>query len=173
MENYVPDIYQKNIYDINYDKLKELGIKCILFDLDNTLVPRYSKLVDEKLVDLIEQLTNKFKVIIYSNSKKPRVTIFTDLLNIDGVYSARKPNLRNFMELLKKYRFDQNEVCLVGDQLFTDVFGGNRAGITTALVDVMTKKEGPGTKINRLREKRMVHKLNKRDLFFRGRYYDK
>lgn len=173
MENYVPDIYQPNIYEINYEKLKELGIKCILFDLDNTLVPRYSKHVDERLSDFIETLCKDFKVMIFSNSPKIRVSIFTELLGLDGVYSAKKPNIKKLVELMKKYKYDQNEVCMIGDQLFTDVLVGNKAGITTGLVDKTTKKEGPFTKINRLREIRMVHKLNRHDLFFRGRHYDK
>ena len=173
MENYIPDIYKKNIYEINYDKLKECGIKCILFDLDNTLVPRFAKHVDDELKDLIERLSKDFKVIIYSNGIKLRVNIFTNLLEIDGIYSARKPSQCNYIKFMKKYKFDQNEVCAVGDQMMTDVYGGNRAGITTVLVDRLNKKEDPWTKVNRLREKLLVHKLNRRDLFFKGRYYDK
>ena len=51
MEKYIPDIYVKSIYDINYDNLKERGIKCILFDLDNTLVPTHTKDPSKKLLD--------------------------------------------------------------------------------------------------------------------------
>ena len=69
MEKYIPDIYAKSIYDINYDNLKERGIKCILFDLDNTLVPTHTKDPSKKLLDFMEKLKDDdFTLIIYSNS---------------------------------------------------------------------------------------------------------
>ncbi len=52
MEKYIPDVYQKSIYTIDYSKLKEKGIKCLLFDLDNTLAPYHIKMVDEKLIEI-------------------------------------------------------------------------------------------------------------------------
>ena len=71
MNYFFPDIYQKSIYTINYDKLKENGIKCLLFDLDNTCVPYVEKTPTRKLVDLFDKLTNMgLKVIIFSNSPK-------------------------------------------------------------------------------------------------------
>ena len=67
MNNFIPDMYQKSIYHIDYDKLQEDGIKCILFDLDNTCVPYKDKVPNKKLCDLIETLKDiDFKVIIFS-----------------------------------------------------------------------------------------------------------
>ena len=74
LEKFVPDIYQKSIYDINYDTLKKRGIKCLIFDLDNTLVPVTVKKPTKKVSDLFEDLKRKgFKLIIASNSPKKRV----------------------------------------------------------------------------------------------------
>ena len=71
MEKYVPDMYKKSIYDIDYKKLKKNGIKCILFDLDNTLVPYYKNKPSRKVKDFIERVKDMgFKVIIFSNSNK-------------------------------------------------------------------------------------------------------
>ena len=67
MEKFYPDVYQKSIYTINYEKLKENGIKCLLFDLDNTCVPYVDKLPSKKLKNLFEDLQDLgFKIIIFS-----------------------------------------------------------------------------------------------------------
>ena len=77
MENFYPDVYQKSIYTINYEKLKENGIKCLLFDLDNTCVPYVDKLPSKKLKNLFEDLQDLgFKIIIFSNSNKNRLEPF-------------------------------------------------------------------------------------------------
>ena len=67
MEIFVPDVYQKSIYDINYKKLKKKGIKCLLFDLDNTIAPYAMSVPDNKIKDLFAELEDDFKVIIMDN----------------------------------------------------------------------------------------------------------
>ena len=84
MEKYIPDIYAKSIYDINYDNLKERGIKCILFDLDNTLVPTHTKDPSKKLLDFMEKLKDDdFTLIIYSNSGSRRVSNVASKLGLE------------------------------------------------------------------------------------------
>src|SRR5574344_1464402 len=92
LNNFVPDIYQKSIYNINYKKLKQNGIRCLIFDLDNTMVPVTIKSPTKKLKDLIEDLKElKFKIIIVSNSPKKRVTPFKDFLCVDSACFSFKP----------------------------------------------------------------------------------
>ena len=67
---YLPDIYKRNIFDINYKKLKDEDIKCLIFDLDNTLVKIDSIEVDKKTIELITKLKKDFIVLIVSNSPK-------------------------------------------------------------------------------------------------------
>ena len=79
MERYVPDIYQKSIHTINYDSLLSRGIKCLLFDLDNTIAPIDAKLPSKEVKILFKELKEKgFKVVIFSNSPKVRVKPFSD-----------------------------------------------------------------------------------------------
>ena len=66
MEEYLPDIYQKSIYTIDYSKLYNRGIKCLLFDLDNTIVPPYSTELSQKAKDLFISLNAVFDVVQYS-----------------------------------------------------------------------------------------------------------
>ena len=99
---FVPDIYQKSIYDIDYKKLKKNGIKCIIFDLDNTLSPVNIKSPTKKIKDLMEDLKNmKFKLLIVSNATKKRVEPFKDILCIDSSYLSFKPFKRKYLKILK------------------------------------------------------------------------
>jgi len=173
IELYKPDMYIKDIYMINYKRLKTMGIKCILFDLDNTLVPYYKQKPTRKIKDLIEKLKDMgFKVIIFSNSGKKRLTPFKNILEVDCSYSSRKPRKKKFNKVLVEYKFDQSEVAIIGDQIITDIFGGNRIGIFSILVKPISSREPIWTKFNRLREKSKVRKLEKKDMFKRGNYYE-
>lgn len=172
MEHYVPDIYKKSIYVVDYNKLKSNGIKCLLFDLDNTLVPYTEKVPSKKVRDLFKKLNDLgFRVLIFSNSGKKRLTPFKEQLGIDCCYRCWKPSPKKFLLVLKEYKYNQSEVAIIGDQLLTDVVGGNSVGITTILVNPISKKDAAVTKFNRLREKHLIRKLSKLDLFYKGRYY--
>lgn len=173
MELYVPDIYKKSVNAIDYDSLKNNGIKCILFDLDNTLIPYKEKEAPQKIVELICKLKEMgFRVILFSNSGKRRVKRFVAPLNIEYYYRAWKPSTKGFYSILKKYNYNECDVAIVGDQIMTDVVGGNSAGITTILINPISKKDAFFTKFNRLREKKVIKKLSKADLFYKGKYYD-
>ena len=80
MEKYVPDMYQGSIYTINYKKLKKQGIKCLLFDLNNTLASYETEAPTDELRELMFELEKDFKVIIVSNSPKNRVRPFKEKL---------------------------------------------------------------------------------------------
>lgn len=170
---YIPDSYQKSIYSINYDKLKEMGIKCLLFDLDNTLVPTFIKEPDKKLIEHFNMLEAKgFKVIIFSNALKNRLRPFKERLNVDTSYLSLKPMSRKYYKIMNLYKFSNKEICAIGDQIFTDIKGANKLGIYSILVNPLNKKESIFTKFNRLREKKMFNKLKKENLFEIGVYYD-
>ena len=85
VEKFMPDIYQKSIYYINYDKLYKKGVRCIIFDLDNTITPSYIKEPTKRLKKLFEELKDKgFKLIIMSNSPKYRIEPFKTYLGVDA-----------------------------------------------------------------------------------------
>ena len=173
MERYIPDIYAKSIYDINYDNLINRGIKCVLLDLDNTLLPPKTKDVSKKLLDFIKQLKKtKLHFIIYSNSGKKRVLEVAQRLELEYLYFVRKPYRGKFDKIVKKYEYNQSEIAIVGDQLLTDVLFGNRVGITTILVNPLSLNDRFFTKFNRVREKRIFKKLYKNNLFVKGKYYE-
>ena len=173
MENYIPDIYVKSIYYIDYDKLKERGIKCILFDLDNTVAPLSLKKPNKKIKDLFKELKLKgFKIIMFSNSGKTRLKPFKEELEVDCAFNCKKPMKKKFNLILKEYKYGVSEVAIIGDNIITDILGGNKVGITTILVNPISNIETPLAKISRMNEKIIMKKLTKKELFYRGKYYE-
>jgi len=171
MEKYVPDVYQESIFKVNYDLLQSKGIKCLLFDLDNTIAPYNKKECTKEVKELFENIKNKFNIFIFSNSPKKRVSMFAKELGINYVSNAMKPSNTKFLELLKNQKLTENEVAIIGDQMVTDIKGGNNVGIITVLVKPISSYDPIWTKIGRFREKRIIKKLRKKNLF-KGRFYN-
>ena len=170
---YTPTYYQKSVHDINYLKLKKEGIKCLLFDLDNTLTPAHSKTLDNKTISLIKKLKKmNFQIIIFSNSINKRVKIFGDLLDIPIMSFTCKPLKRGYLKVLKKYNLQKEEVLAIGDQFLTDIKGANKVGIKCMLLTPIVPKDFAITKINRLIEKIIFKKLSQNKILKEGEYYD-
>ena len=171
-KNFMPQMYAKSIYTVNYELLNKKGITCLLFDLDNTLVEPHAKHVDEKLKKWIENLKKDFLIIIFSNSMKNRVQTFREELQVEMNHTSLKPHAYSFRKVLKKYHLKEKEVAIIGDQLFTDVIGGNNVGIMTILVDPITTNDFWITKYNRYREEKKFKQLQEQGLLVKGQYYD-
>lgn len=172
MDIFVPDMYQKSIYTINYKKLKKKGIKCLLFDLNNTLASYELDYPDDKLRELIFELEKDFKVIILSNSPKNRVRPFKEKLNIDSAFSSKKPFKKKYKKVMNMYNFKDTEIAVIGDELLTDIWGGNRMGFTTILVNAISEEEPFHTRVIRSIESKIIKKLNKKGILFKGEYYE-
>lgn len=172
MKNFIPKMYQKSIYNIDYKKLKKRKVKCLLFDLDNTCVSYFDKKSNNKLKKLMKELKELgFLVIIFSNSPLKRLNLFKDL-NVEFNASSKKPFSKNFIKVLKKYNLKKDEVCIIGDQLFTDILGGNKVGILTCLVDPLTSKDFILTKITRNIEKLVFYRMKNKNILIKGVYYE-
>ena len=172
MDIFIPDVYQSNIYKIDYKKLKKNGIKCLLFDLDNTLVSYKTKEPDIKVKELISLLEQDFKVIIMSNSNKERLRPFKEQLNIDVAFRSHKPFRAKYEKILDLYKYKENEIACIGDQLLTDICGANRMGFTSILIDRIDKWEIIPTRFNRIIEKFILIGFKKKKILVKGEYYD-
>lgn len=173
MDNFVPDMYQKSVFTINYNKLKSNGIKCLLFDLDNTLVPPSINEPTDKVKELFIELKDMgFKIIIVSNSGKKRLAPFKEQLHVDCSASSMKPSKKKFIKIMNLLNYNISEIAMIGDQFMTDILGGNRVGIFTILVNPISKKDFYFTVPNRKLESFIVKKLSKKGLFTRGVYYE-
>ena len=98
MDIFRPDIYKRSIYDINYEDLKRRGIKCILFDLDNTLAPMEVEIPDKKLLEFFLYLEDLgFKPIILSNASKKRVAPFKERCNVASSCNSSMPFKKKYL----------------------------------------------------------------------------
>ncbi|MCW3490345.1 YqeG family HAD IIIA-type phosphatase [Dethiobacter alkaliphilus] len=156
-----PNQMVDSIYDIDLQQLKQQGIKAIIADLDNTLVPWRSSEVQEKLVDWINTVRDAdLKIAIVSNNTSARVEAMSSQLGVIALGGAIKPRRGAFRSIAAQFNLYPKEVAVVGDQLFTDILGGNRTGMHTILVTPMSTHEFIGTKIVRQIEKVFLRNLN-------------
>ena len=166
-----PNIYKKNIFDINYDLLKEKGIKCLIYDLDNTLGLISHKRCPDEARELIKKLQKDFIVVISSNNTKKRLKPYLEELGIDGTSWSMKPSIKSLIYIQAKYKLKKKEMCIIGDQIVTDVLAGNRYKIKTILVDPLGEKDLKITGLNRKLEAKIIDRYEKKGLFKRGKYY--
>jgi HAD superfamily phosphatase (TIGR01668 family) len=161
----IPSLYVQSIYHIDLEAMKAQGVKGIITDLDNTLVSWDSPYATPKLVAWLEDVRNRgFKVCIVSNNKKTRVEEFARPLNLPAIYQARKPIRRAFRRAMNIMKTRPHETVVIGDQIFTDVLGGNRMGLYSILVLPVATKEWAGTKILRGIERFVLKDLRKRGM---------
>ncbi|MBM7624673.1 YqeG family HAD IIIA-type phosphatase [Sporohalobacter salinus] len=148
-----PDFYYNNIYDIDLQELKELGINGLICDLDNTLLAWDDQNIESKIKEWIIQVEELgISVCILSNSLRTRVDRISYILQLPAISKALKPRKQAFKLAINKLNVNQNQIAVVGDQLFTDILGGNRLDLLTILVDPITNKEFISTKFIRLLE---------------------
>ena len=172
MHKFKPTMYRKNIFEIDYKKLKELGITCLVFDLDNTLGLISEKECPRKTKKLIKELQEDFLVLISSNNTGERLKPYLEDLGVGGVAWSMKPSTRGLRKIKKDYKLKKKEMVMIGDQMVTDVFAGNRFRIMTILVDPLGEKDLKITGLNRKIEARIIKHYVKRNVFERGRYYE-
>ena len=160
---FIPSEFVRSVFHITPELLKEKGIKGIITDLDNTLVEWDRPDATPKLIEWFASMKAAgIQIIIVSNNKEMRVKSFADPLGIPFIYKARKPLGKAFRHALELMSVKKEEVVVIGDQLLTDVFGGNRQKLHTILVIPVAKSDGFITKFNRLVERRIFRYLDKK-----------
>lgn len=128
-------------YAIDFEQLAHDGLKGIIFDIDNTLV-FHGAPADDRAIELFRELHELgLRTCLISNNKEPRVSPFAKKVDSPYVYDAHKPSTRNYIKAMEIMGTNRDNTLFVGDQLFTDVYGANRAGIRTFLVKPLDKKE--------------------------------
>lgn len=156
----IPFAIAKSVYDIPLSYYKDNGIEYIFLDLDNTLASYKDKTPSKEAKDLIEAMKLEgYKVAIASNNTNKRVTDFAKDLNIPAYCNLRKPFGGPLKKVMEKEHIDPAKAMLIGDQIMTDVYAGNRAGIKVVLCEPLTKLDPIWTKINRFLGKGKMKRL--------------
>ena len=124
-----------------YQRLYESGFRGIIFDIDNTLV-EHGAPVNEAAVALVEKLRRMgFAVCFLSNNGEERVSSFCQKLDAVYIYKAGKPGIKGYGAAMELIGTTKDQTVSVGDQIFTDMWGANRAGVYSVLVKQIGKKE--------------------------------
>lgn len=141
LEIFYPNEYVDSSYVINYEDLYRNGYRGILFDVDNTLVPHGAK-ADKRAKELFERLKKTgFSICLISNNKEHRVKSFNDEVNVKYIFDANKPSVKGYERAMSLIGTNKKNTVFIGDQIFTDVYGANRAGLRTILVKPIHPKE--------------------------------
>ena len=160
-----PKAYVSSLTDISPAYFREKGIKGIILDLDNTIIPWKAGTMAPEMVDLITHYRESgLGLCVVSNAFNNRVVDLLGPLGIPSVARAKKPLRRPFIKAQDILGTTTLETAVVGDQLFTDILGGNRLGFYTVLVRPISKKEFIGTRFVRLLEKMLLHRLVKKGI---------
>lgn len=144
-------------YAINFEKLYGSGIRGLIFDIDNTLVMHDAD-ADDRSIKLMNRLKNiGFKVCLLSNNDRERVERFNKDAQVLYIHKAHKPSAKGYEKAMELMNTDKKTTVFIGDQLFTDVYGANRAGITSFLVKPIDPKEEIQIVLKRYLEKIVLH----------------
>ena len=136
---FYPTEYYSSAYLIDFDELYRKGFRGLLTDVDNTLVPHDAP-ADERALQLITDLKARgWQICIISNNDEPRVRPFADLADCPYVYKAGKPSAAGYLKGMQITGTGREETLFLGDQLFTDIWGANQAGIRSILVQPMAR----------------------------------
>lgn len=142
LKKFYPGEYLESTYDVNFDLLFREGYRGIIFDVDNTLVPHGAP-ADDRACALFNHLKELgFSCMLLSNNKEPRVKQFSEGVGgVSYIFKAGKPRPDNYRKAMEQMGTAAENTVFVGDQLFTDVYGANLAGIRTILVKPIHPKE--------------------------------
>ncbi len=140
--NIYPNAYFKKVQDITINFLKKNNIKALILDIDNTLID-YNETLSQEVIQWIEEIKKTdIKLYILSNTnKKEKVEKVSIPLQIPYTCFAKKPLKSGFRKVQKKLNEKPENIATIGDQIFTDVIGGNRSNMFTILVDPINKKD--------------------------------
>ena len=137
-----PDAYFSNVQEITIQFLMKNKIKALILDVDNTLIDYYKNL-SEHVIKWAHDLQGQgIKMYILSNTnKKEKVEKVANKLEIKYKNFAKKPSKKGFKQVQKELNLRPESIGVVGDQIFTDIIGGNRVQMFTILVDPVTPKD--------------------------------
>ena len=152
-----PDRYYTSVGAIDLDSLREAGIRGVLLDLDNTILPRDTGEIPQAARTFAKNLgEHGIRVCLVSNNWHHRVSAVADELGSLLVSKALKPLPFAFRRGMRLMGTLPGETATIGDQIFTDVLGGNLAGTMTVLVDPLSRTDLPHTLFLRLIEARVM-----------------
>lgn len=137
-----PCMYAKKVSDIDFSDLKSRGFRYALLDFDNTLAPDHYTEPIEYSYEMVKRMKKAgFSLCLVSNAKSERSAKIAQMLDIPCISYAHKPSPSGVFRALDLIGAEKASTILIGDQIFTDMIAGNRAGVFTIFVERYSKKE--------------------------------
>lgn len=137
-----PDYNLKNIYEIDFGELKRQGIKCVMFDLDSTVMVSKSGTFLPETLEWFNSFINDFEVAIISNNPhKTYIEKAAKLAPCKVIGKANKPNPKIMKEYIDSVNIKPEEAVMIGDRPLTDILAGKRLGCKTILVGSINSNE--------------------------------
>jgi HAD superfamily phosphatase (TIGR01668 family) len=160
-----PKVQANSVLGLSLEELKKAGIRGIIFDLDNTLVEWKQDTLNPAVIELVSRFKDYgFKMCILSNALTQRVAIVAGTLDIPYVSRAIKPCKSPFKRALDLLGTIPQETAVVGDQLFTDILGGNRMELYTIWTTPLSTIEFVSTKVVRRLERLIVKRFRRKGI---------
>lgn len=159
-----PNIKLHGITDITVEILNKFNIKALLLDVDNTMSTHHGQALTEGLLEWIDRMNkNGIKLMVLSNSKRKRIEPFAARISLPFISLGCKPLPTGYLRGVRALGEKRKNVAIVGDQIFTDVLGGNLVGVKTVLLTPIKPEDGLSFKIRRNLEKKIYKHYNIKD----------
>ena len=159
----IPDYYFHSIHELDLTFFENLGIKGILFDIDNTLEPYETPVPSTQTIKLFKNLQDLgIKAAVISNNHEERVKKFCEALDVEYSFDSAKPSSKKILQAINKMKLELSDVIIVGDQLFTDIWAGNNTKIKSIFVDRINNNESFFIKLKRCLELPIVKRIKKK-----------
>ena len=131
----LPSVIAKSVTELTPDLLHLWGIRLLMLDFDNTIVPYTTSVPTGEMVSWLKRMQESdIQLCVVSNSRKDRVRVFCNEYDLDCITHAQKPFSKGIRQCLRKYSIAPEEAALAGDQIYTDTLGANAAGVKSLLV---------------------------------------
>lgn len=158
---FIPNLIVDNITCVTAQLLNENKIKGLILDVDNTLTRHGSQNIDTAVLDWLSSMKQiGIPMAIVSNNTQKRIEPFASRLGISFTAMGMKPLPRGLLSACKKLGRRPVEVAVIGDQIFTDILGGNMCKMFTILVKPISTEDGCGFRIKRKLEKRYINRYD-------------
>lgn len=173
LDYFTPARYIKSYQSLNLESLTKNNIKLLILDVDNTLAAHDELDPNYLVVQFIQRVIQAGLIpVVISNNNEERVSRFAKGLGVAYYSFATKPLKRTYRKLLADFQVDPRQCAVVGDQLLTDVLGGNRMKMMTILTSPLVSKDITWTKFNRVLESQVYQLLEKTKRLKKGEYHE-
>ncbi len=159
INHWLPDLMLQDVFMITPSMLKEQGIRALALDIDNTLAPYSALSPDPKTIAWLQKMTDEGIIcFVISNNKYARVAEFCQSIGTPFACESNKPSVKKLQQFAREFHLNPDEILVLGDQIFTDVWMAKRYGCRAWMVDPIDPSlEGWLIRLKRILEKPFIY----------------